>query len=218
VVRQNQRWDNARKDVKPSFVRENIQQIEYRLFEEDKYFNAGNEFRFVDFRSLNFPGQNTGRIDLTTNPPRLWIQKDKSRAIDAYAQYPDINGNYFVDNRDFGSGEISGNYILTTFTLQSALLPEADVYVTGAFNQWGRSPENKMIYNSTSQSYEATLLLKQGWYNYQYYVESDKFPPNHLEGNHFQTENVYEILVYYRPFQPNADLLIGYFALPVNAR
>ncbi len=34
----------------------------------------------------------------------------------------------------------------------------------------------------------------------------------------FQTENVYDILVYYRPFQPNADMLIGYFVIPVNPR
>ncbi|MEQ8423738.1 MAG: DUF5103 domain-containing protein, partial [Cyclobacteriaceae bacterium] len=63
VIRQNQRWDNARFAVKPSFVREDIRQIEYRLFGDDKYFSAGNEFRFVDFRSVNFPGQNTDRID-----------------------------------------------------------------------------------------------------------------------------------------------------------
>ena len=42
--------------------------------------------------------------------------------------------------------------------------------------------------------------------------------PNQIEGNHFETENMYEVLVYYRPFQPNADLLIGYFVIPVNQR
>lgn len=79
VIRQNQRWDNARFDVKPSFVREDIKQIEYRLFADDKYFRAGNEFRFVDFRSINFPGQNSDRIDKSSRPPHLWIQTDYSR-------------------------------------------------------------------------------------------------------------------------------------------
>jgi hypothetical protein len=39
-----------------------------------------------------------------------------------------------------------------------------------------------------------------------------------LEGSHFETENLYEVLIYYRPFRPNADLLVGYYQLPVNGR
>jgi hypothetical protein len=42
--------------------------------------------------------------------------------------------------------------------------------------------------------------------------------PYFFEGSHFQTENEYEILVYYRPFKPSADLLIGYVRLMKNPR
>jgi len=61
------------------------------------------------------------------------------------------------------------------------------------------------------------MLLKQGFYNYEYWGDSPD-DPNQIEGDHFQTENMYEVLVYYRPFQPMADLLVGYFVIPVNAR
>ena len=67
--------------------------------------------------------------------------------------------------------------------------------------------------------YTLPLLLKQGLYNYQYETDAkDESEGRYIEGSHFQTENVYEIMAYYHPFQPNADLLIGYFLIPVNAR
>ena len=75
-----------------------------------------------------------------------------------------------------------------------------------------------MSYNSGKGVYESSLFLKQGFYNYQYFVDSQRLSSDYFEGSHFETENVYEVLVYYRPFRPNADLLIGYFVLPVNSR
>ena len=55
--------------------------------------------------------------------------------------------------------------------------------------------------------YTKKILMKQGFYNYEYWVNSAEADGNQVEGNHFETENIYEVLVYYRPFQPNADLL-----------
>ncbi len=218
VIRQNHRWDNAKMNVKPSFVREDIKQIEYRLFDNDKYFIAGNEFRFVDFRSVNFPGQNTDRIDKNTRPYQLWIQPDIPRDTQAYSQYPDINGQFNIENLDNGTAETGGNYINVTFTLKSSELAGAKVFVLGAFNQFNKSTESQMKFDAGSQEYLNTQLLKQGWYNYQYWVEDKQRSPYHFEGSHFETENFYEVFVYYKPFQPNTDLLVGYFPLSVNAR
>jgi hypothetical protein len=39
-----------------------------------------------------------------------------------------------------------------------------------------------------------------------------------MEGSHFETENLYEVLIYNRPFKPNADILVGYYPIPVNPR
>ncbi len=218
VIRQNQRWDNARMDVKPSFVRDNSSELEYRFFDQDKHFVAGNEFRFVDFRSLNFPGQNTGRLDRSVKPFHLTVQLDKSRGNQSYAQYVDINGDYRIENLDYAEPATSGNYLETTFSLVSPKQIDGDVYVIGAFNNWARNDENKMTYNTGSGVYESTILLKQGLYNYCYSVENSDLSTDYFEGSHFETENVYEVLVYNRPFRPNADLLIGYFVLPVNQR
>jgi len=218
VIRQNQRWDNAKFDVKPSFVRDDIHQIEYLLFDNDKFFTAGNEFRFVDFRSINFPGQNTDRIDKTTKPYHLWVQPDASRVNEVYSQYPDINGQYYIENLDNGSNETASNYIDVTFTLKSSELEKAKVFVVGAFNQWLKNQESQMTFDPALGAYQNTQLLKQGWYNYQYLVANSTLSPYHFEGSHYETENFYEVFVYYRPFQPNADLLIGYFPIFINPR
>lgn len=217
VIRQNQRWDNAKFNVKPSFVREDINQIEYRLFDNDKFFTAGNEFRFVDFRSINFPGQNTARVDKTSLPYHLWVQPDASRINEVYSQYPDINGQFYVENRDNGNDETASNYVDVTFTLKTQELEQAKIYLVGAFNQWIKNPESQMKYDPAN-GYHNTQLLKQGWYNYQYIVDGSDYSPYHFEGSHFETENFYEVFFYYRPFQPNADLLIGYFPIAINGR
>jgi hypothetical protein len=218
VIRQNQRWDNAKLDVKPSFIREDQSQLEFRFYDMDKTFSAGNEFRFVDFRSLNYPGQNTMKLDKSHKPYDLYVALDAPRGGQAYSQYPDSNGSFYPDNKDYPDEPwISANYLHVNFGLKSSKF-DGDVYVIGAFNGWDRNPENKMDYDPTQGLYSRRILLKQGFYNYQYWLESKREAGNKIEGDYFQTENMYEVFVYYRPFQPNADLLVGYAMIPVNPR
>ncbi len=217
VIRQNQRWDNVRIKINPSFIREDKRELEYRFFDQDHQFMAGNEFHFVDFRSLNYPGQNTGRMDRSKRPFHLFVQTDKSREDQAYAQYSDINGNFVIENLDYRDAALSGDYVFVTFTL--AVPPvNGQLYLLGAMNNWTRSAESKMSFRKDQNVYETTLLLKQGLYNYQYWVDSDKSNGFLIEGSHFETENFYEIFIYYRPFRPNADLLVGYYPIQVNKR
>ncbi|MBN8575623.1 MAG: DUF5103 domain-containing protein [Cytophagales bacterium] len=217
VIRQNQRWDNARINVKPSFVREDKRELEYRFFDQSNQFKAGNEFRFVDFRSLNFPGRNTGRLDRSQRPFHLSVLTDRTRQDQAYAQYRDMNGGYIIDNQDNRDPSVSSDYVFVTFSLASAKLA-ATVHLLGALNNWDRTATSRMDYNARANAYEITLFLKQGWYDYQYWVEGNLQDSFQLEGSHFETENLYEVLVYQRPFRPQADLLVGYYQLPVNSR
>ena len=70
-----------------------------------------------------------------------------------------------------------------------------------------------MTWNPELKLYEAALLLKQGFYDYQYvYVENggSLIDNTLLEGSYVETENDYQILVYYRGFSSRYDRLIGY--------
>lgn len=217
VIRQNQRWDNLAVDLRPAFVREIEKEMEYRFFDDAQMFKGGNEFRFFDLRSLSNPGRNIASVNLTTRPVKVFIEPDKSRATEAYAQYPDLNGNFAIANYDFRNAAPYTNYADVNFTLRTEPIA-GNVYVTGGFCDWNLTETNRMHYDSTQHVYSKNILLKQGWYDYQYIVQSPKLPGYYLEGSHFQTENFYEVFVYYRPFKPNADLLIGYVQLEENAR
>lgn len=215
-IRQNQRWDNIAMDLKPSFVREIEKEMEYRFFDESKMFRGGNEFRFFDLRSLNNPGRNVDYVTRTAKPFDAYIQKDKTRQGQSYAQYNDLNGNFTIDNYD-SRDVLYTNYVNVNFTLVSPAV-DGDVYVAGAFNYWALNKNNRMQYDSAKGAYTLGILLKQGWYDYQFLVKSPTLPPYYFEGSHFETENTYEVLVYYRSFQPQADLLIGYISLEKNSR
>ena len=73
-----------------------------------------------------------------------------------------------------------------------------------------------MVFNPDKGVYEATLFLKQGYYNYSYVSvdakekSANRFSFDNTEGNYTNTENNYTVLVYYRAFGARADELIGY--------
>jgi hypothetical protein len=215
-IRQNQRWDNMARDIRPSFAREIEKELEYRFFDDSKMFRGGNEFRFFDLRSLNYPGRNVANVDKSVKPYEVYIARDKTRKDEAYSQYDETNGSFTIENYDYNDLAFT-NYAYINFTLSSPPV-KGDVYVTGAFTNWNLDAENKMLYDSAKGNYTARMLLKQGWYDYQYLVKSPTLPSYFFEGSHFETENLYEIFVYYRPFQPRADLLIGYMRFDVNPR
>ena len=76
---------------------------------------------------------------------------------------------------------------------------------------WEYSFDNRMIYNAAKRCYEATLLLKQGWYNYEFdFVADGKNAPDNtmLEGSHYETENDYVLLVYFHDPRLRYDRLV----------
>src|SRR5690606_32922341 len=129
TIRQNRRWDNMATNIRPSFVREIEKELEYRFFESDKMFRAGNEFRFFDLRSLLYPGRNVARVDKTVKPYELFIERDKSRADEVYSQLPDLNGGFIPSNLDYPDPAFT-NYANVNFTLAAPAPFPGNVFVT----------------------------------------------------------------------------------------
>ena len=219
VLRQNQAWYNAIKGLKPTFVKEVDRILEYRHFTLENNFPAGSEYRFFDIRTTRALGQNIGDIELNKTPTEAFLLKDKSRLGQAYSQYEDLNGGFAIGNKDNGIAQsnLEADYVLTHFFLKSAEPVNGDVYITGDFNNRMFTSDNQMKYDAQLKGYLASLSLKQGFYNYQYYVQSNTAPSYFFEGSHFETENQYEILIYHRPVGARADLLIGYSSVFHNS-
>jgi len=217
VVRQNQRWDNVITMARPTFFREIDKILEYRYFAEEDYFSGGNEYRFFDMRSLRSPGQNVAYTDLKKRPTQVVLGKDIPRTFEAYSLLNDLNGDFLIANLDTGNGIVESDYVETVFTLEADRIG-GDVYVVGKMNNYHTTPDNKMSYDASRGVYSGRQILKQGWYDYRYIVKNDTLPANYFEGDHFETENEYEILVYFSPFDMRGDQLIGYRRVVINER
>lgn len=220
VMRQNQRWDNAKLLEKPTFLNEATKTMRFENFDGENTFQAGNEFRFVDLRFMRATGVNVASVEVLPDVIYAKAQVDTPRPNSPYSQYLDLNGQYLVYTNDRlgGAPEIESEYMLTTFYFAIPQQSEP-VYILGSMTAWGKSPEAKLVWNSDLKVYETTLLLKQGWYDYQYGVKKGEvFETLSFEGSHFETENEYEVLVYYRALGSRYDQLVGYVYLHPNRR
>jgi len=219
LIRQNQRWDNAKLLIKPTFLNQNAKSIRYEPFDGASTFRAGNEFRFVDLRFIRATGVNIAEVKVEETVILASALPDKPRPGGVYSQYLDMNGQYMVytNDRPGGNPEVESEYMYTTFYLEAD--PGRDIRMLGSLTGWGNSPESKMNYDPKTGQYSTSLLLKQGWYDYQYgFVTEDGYDSDPIEGSFFETENEYEVLVYYRALGSRYDQLVGYVYLHPNRR
>ncbi|MEQ8629178.1 type IX secretion system plug protein domain-containing protein [Ekhidna sp.] len=212
VILQNHNWSTAIASIPPTLMRVNEGYLEYRHLDLKTNFYGWNEFRFADLRTLNVSGRNVGKIMNTGTKIIAPLKLDGSRQNTTYTQnFQDINGNFIIQNNDPGESTLNADYADVTFALKSDPI-DGDVYVLGRHNNWQLTDLNRMSYTNQNGlgRYQTTIPLKQGYYEYLYYVESNELPPYYFEGSHFQAENVYEILVYYRKPGNINDELVGY--------
>ena len=216
VLLQNHNWYTAKKNIPPTLIRANEGSMDFMHLDLKTNFSGWNDFRFADLRTLNLPGRNVGRIRNTGTQIIAPLNLAESRANIGYTlNFQDINGNYLIQNSDPGEDFLNADYANVRFSLKSDQV-NGEVYVWGQFNDWLLGDENRMRFTTANgiSRYETTIPLKQGYYEYLYYVKSNDLPPYYFEGSHFQSECQYEILVYYRRPGNINDELVGYKRFP----
>ncbi|PZX61245.1 uncharacterized protein DUF5103 [Algoriphagus ratkowskyi] len=219
-MRQNQRWDNAKFLSKPTFMNESSKVLRYESFDGSNTFDAGNEFRFVDLRFIRANGVNVANMRVETDVIFADGDINKLRPETVYSQYLDLNGQYLIETMDRpgGNPETESEYMLMTFRL-GVEQTSNPIYLLGSLTNWGKNPEAKMEWDPKMNVYTTSVLVKQGWYDYQYaYSVDGKFEPQHFEGSYFETENEYEVLVYFRNLGARYDQLVGYIYMQPNRR
>ena len=213
VVRQNERPDRT-KVLTPTYIDENDKVIRFQNLGEENEFKGGNEFRHFDLSSVNFGGRNVANTRFINNKPVTQLRIDQP-ARASYLINLDINGKFYVQDVEGRNSTITAEYVTVNFTLESDKL-STPVYVIGAFNQWRKTPESQMQYNPQRGAYESQQLIKQGWYDYTYQTGDSEVNP--LENSFYETENMYEVFVYYRPMGARGDELVGYQKVNFNLR
>jgi hypothetical protein len=210
VVMQNGRWDNAIRNIQPRSVNGSI--LDYSL-NEQIVFTAGNEFRYFDMKTLKYNTDRMLGIEYTSEGYQVYIQPDAPRFNLSYRTEEDINGRRLIASNDSWDSFTGADYARVNFYLSyPAPLSYGSFYVFGALSDWQFSPACLMKYNPGRGAYEASILLKQGYYNYAYaFLQNGSYSGDieFVEGSFWETENEYTILVYYRQPGDFYDQLIG---------
>lgn len=215
VVRQNGRSDNLKIGLGPTFIDENGKLIRYRNLGDENDFLAWNEFRLFDISTVNSSGRNVASIRFENNKPVAQLMMDKERDP-VFFQFLDVNGQYYIrDLESNRAGTLTAEYVNVEFALDYPKTTNK-IYVLGAFNQWQKNEASLLKYDNLNERYYSRQLLKQGWYNYSYWVDSNT--PDAIDKSFFETENLYEVFVYYRPMGARGDQLIGYSRISYNTR
>ena len=210
VILQNNRWDNFQKDIVPTFVRGNS--LEYNS-ENVGVFAGGKEWRWVDLRSFRLQSDRIDSGYYGKNKTDLWVKTDVDRTNHRYYYFADYNGGYNIITYESINPQWQGDYATVYFSLEAPgglPYPTKDVYIAGKFTDFNLNERWKMKYNNLTGKYENSAFMKQGYYNYEY-ITYDKLTKTfgNLEGNYWETENQYTILVYYKSFTDRNDQLIG---------
>ena len=209
VILQNNNWQNSISGLKPQFYRGT--QLLYKYNKETSFW-AGNEFLYFDSKSIRNSTLHIAKVELGKNLYNTYLYTDEEKKYEPYTLNQDINGNFIVRTLEGENSDTEADYSWVHFSLKTTSdLENKAIYINGNFNNWQLTDENKMHYNETTGLYEATLLLKQGFYNYEYVTLSNKGVISNydIDGSFYQTENDYTVLVYYKKFGSRYTEAIG---------
>ena len=221
TIIQNYRYNDALTLAAPNFIRGNL--LEYNS--EDQFiFPAGKEARWLDIQNLRLRSDRVTDINSKADRAIISVKPDLSRASTAYYTFNDLNGGFMISNTESLQSENQNDYATVNFTyFPKDKIPfiGMKLYLAGALTNNILNKEAEMIFDPALGYYKKSLLLKQGYYSYNYVLrEQNSFNPlndfTETEGNHWETENNYSIMVYYRPPGARHDHIIGFGA--VNSR
>jgi len=176
-------------------------------------FPGRNEFRHFDTRSLKLNSDRISHIyhDSTYT---VVLLGDPVRNAPNYSFLYDNDGSFFILNQDGTDSKRDADYTHVYFSLAANKTPsEGTAYIIGKFNNYKIDDRSKLEFESVKGRYMTDLFLKQGVYDYQYvWVDRKTQKPDDilLEGTYFETENDYQVLVYYRPATARWTELVGY--------
>lgn len=209
VVMQNFDPNTAIVNTKPTFV--NQTSLLYNELNANEFW-AGNEFRKFDTRSFRYKAEHVQDFyrDTVIN---VILFTDQAFGTAKYSNQIDENGNFFIRNQDGRDNITDSDYTNVLFTL-NAKSPSLNgqTYVVGRFNNYALTSENRLAFEPSRNRFYTNLKLKQGVYDFKYVWVDEKgiYDNKVFEGSFFETENAYQIFVYYHKPGARWDELVGF--------
>lgn len=210
VVLQNGRWDNAVINPQPNFIRADGLEWSHN---KQLIYPAGNEYRKFELLDLDHPNMGIEEIKWDGKENHAFRVTDEP--CHSYVYDESGQGAFYIRNSDNEDNNTTCDYAWVHFTLKTQK-QKGKVYINGNWTHDQFLPIYQMTYDEKDGCYHSSILLKQGYYSYQYLVvpaeETSSEKPHILfsEGNFYQTKNRYDVLVYSRAPGERADKLIGW--------
>ncbi len=196
----------------PTFIREG-----QLVYDHNPVFSfpGGDEYHTFEATNLTYAGKGIETLRYFAPYYHLDLRQDKMRQMEKYYFDEDINGKYIIRNENAISDDddLESDYIVVHFSLPMEMpILDGRVYVSGDFNYNVLDASSEMIYNVDRKAYEGHCLLKQGYYDYRYFVvkTDGTIKSSPIELDAYQTENDYQIFFYHCPMGERYDHLIGY--------
>jgi len=219
-ISKNNEVDKDINNLKPSAYYGNT--LEYRNLNALS-FAGGNEFRHFDTKSFKFLSDRLDKIEKRTDAYNIKLITDIDKTNSDYKAETDLNGKYLVKLENNDRSHFMADYCYVNFELKTEKPLENGYFsVFGDLSKWALNDEFYLVYNPAKNIFEKQIFLKQGYFNYKYFfkpevkdllVENNGFE---VEGNHFQSENDFHIMVYYKPIGNRYQELIGYTCINSN--
>ena len=199
VLLQNGNFNTAIKNIVPQY---NIGNVFVYKYDQETQFWAGNEFLNFDSKDIKNANNYVSFVNSDNDIYNTHLYLNNSKSSFPYSNYSDLNGNFSIRKLDGENNTIEADYSWVYFSLSAPLAnPNSSIYIVGMFNNYSTTPEYKMDFNTEKGLYEKAILIKQGFTNYQYVTVNSKGfidSENAIDGNFYQTENDYTVLVYYK--------------------
>ncbi|MEL1253208.1 DUF5103 domain-containing protein [Flavobacterium sp. DGU38] len=210
LLLQNGDFNTGIKNIPPQYTIGN--QLIYK-YDKETQFWGGNEFLYFENKDIRAANNNVAKVGSNNDVYSSYLYTNQARANQIYTVYEDVDGNFVVKNINGLNQEIEADYAWVYFSLSAPTFRlNKDIYITGMFNNYSLSPEYKMDYNADKGIYEKAVMIKQGFTNFQYRIADKKGVidfENAIDGNFYQTENEYTVLVYYRESTDRYERVIG---------
>lgn len=206
---QNGVWNTAITNIKPQYTIGN--DLIYK-YDKETQFYASNEYLYLETKEVRSGNNTVSRVEFN-EIYNTHLYLNRARVNEPYTYYPDINGGFLVNNIGREKPSVEADYTWVFFTLSAPnYFGKEDIYISGLFNNHALTDEFKMDYDSKNGVYQKAVMIKQGFTNYKYVLADKNGKINQkdaIDGNFYQTENDYYVLVYYKGYNDRYDRVIG---------
>ncbi|MDR0799177.1 MAG: DUF5103 domain-containing protein [Dysgonamonadaceae bacterium] len=208
-VQQNRRFDNEAALLKPLSV-----QNRKAIYDHNPalIFDGGNEYRSFEMTTTKWNGWGIETVEYYAPYYHTILKPGYRRGDRSYSYNEDLNGRFYIRRNDADDSNTEADYEIVHFYIPCDQPFTEKVYILSDAFYNLLNADSQMEYSATDKGYVKTVLLKEGYYNFLYVTQKGNATAAStalLEGNYYETENEYCLMVYFRPLGGRYDQLIA---------